>query len=169
MCLGCSLQIFGDVTFKMVISGFFRFRTLALVWFWISIKHYCSILLLFMVREAYWFSATSLSKWPYGIFVFQTLQFGFEYQVRTETVHALLVCMGRNLFILSYFTFTLFQNGRLAAILANCFVSQNFDLVWLWISSPNFGSTLLICMDRSQFIFSDVTFKMATRRPYWIF
>ena len=42
-------------------------------------------------------------------------------------------------------------------------------LVWLWISSPNINSQLLVYMARSLLIFSNVTFKMATGWPYWIF
>ena len=41
-------------------------------------------------------------------------------------------------------------------------------LVWLWISSPNFSSKLLVCMERSLLIFSNVTFKMAAWLPHWI-
>ena len=41
--------------------------------------------------------------------------------------------------------------------------------VWLWISSPYFSSTLLVCMERSLLIFRYITFKMAACWPYWIF
>ena len=41
-------------------------------------------------------------------------------------------------------------------------------LIWLWISSSNFSGTSLACIGRSVLIFSNVTFKMATWRPYWI-
>ena len=37
------------------------------------------------------------------------------------------------------------------------------------ISIPNFICMLFVGMDRSPLIFSDVTFKMAAWRPYWIF
>ena len=41
--------------------------------------------------------------------------------------------------------------------------------VCLWISSPNFSSTLLVSMERSPLIFRYMTFKMAAWWPYWIF
>ena len=46
---------------------------------------------------------------------------------------------------------------------------QTLTLVWLWISTANLSGTILIYMGRSLLIFSDVTFKMAAWRPYWIF
>ena len=46
---------------------------------------------------------------------------------------------------------------------------RTLTLVWLWISTANFSGTILIYMGRSLIIFSDVTFKMASWRPYWIF
>ena len=46
---------------------------------------------------------------------------------------------------------------------------RTLTLVWLWISTANLSDTILIYMGRSLLIFSDVTFKMAAWRPYWIF
>ena len=46
---------------------------------------------------------------------------------------------------------------------------RTLTLVWLWISSPNLSGTILVYMGRSLLIFSDVTFKMASWWPYWIF
>ena len=46
---------------------------------------------------------------------------------------------------------------------------QALTLVWLWISTPNFSCTMLMYMSKSLLIFSDVNFKMAAWRPYWIF
>ena len=37
------------------------------------------------------------------------------------------------------------------------------------ISISNFISMFFVAMDRSLFIFSDVTFKMTAWQPYWIF
>ena len=51
--------------------GFFGFRTLTLVWLWISTPNLSGIILIYIWVGAYWFSATSLSKWrPYWIFWF---------------------------------------------------------------------------------------------------
>ena len=46
---------------------------------------------------------------------------------------------------------------------------QTLTLVWLWISTPNFSGIILIYMGRSLLTFSNVNFKMAAWRPYWIF
>ena len=61
-----------------------------------------------------------------------------------------------------------FQNGCLAAIL-HYSVSRLLTLVWRWISSPNFSSKLVMDMETSPLIFSNVAFKMAVWQPYWIF
>ena len=44
-------------------------------------------------------------------------------------------------------------------------------LTWVWLSgsTPNFSGTILLYMDRSLLIFSNVIFKMAAWRPYLIF
>ena len=49
------------------------------------------------------------------------------------------------------------------------FSFRTLTLVWLWMSSPNFIDTSLVCMGRSLLIFSDITFKMAAWQPYLIF
>ena len=57
----------------------------------------------------------------------------------------------------------------MAAIFDFFFIFLSLTLVWLWISSPNFNSKLLVYMGRSLLIFSNVTSKMAAWQPYWIF
>ena len=55
--------------------------------------------------------------------------------------------------------------------------SNNLCILYVWsvtqvcfgISIPNFICNLFVGMGRSLLIFSDVTFKMAAWRPYWIF
>ena len=46
---------------------------------------------------------------------------------------------------------------------------RTLTLLWLWISTPNFSSTMLMHIGRSLLIFSYVIFKMAAWWPYWIF
>ena len=131
MVIGGSLLIFSDVTFKMV-----AWRPYWIFWFLDSVSGMVSgaevkfaLECQFQISsaywwwskaEVYWFSATSLSKWPPG----------------------------------SHIGFLGFQT---------------LTLVWLWISTPNFSSTLLMHMGRSLLIFSGVNFKMAAWQPYWIF
>ena len=61
-----------------------------------------------------------------------------------------------------------FQNGRLATIL-NFFGFQTLTLLWLWISTSNFSGPILMYVGRSLLIFSNVIYKMAAWRPYYIF
>ena len=46
--------------------GIFGFRTLTLVWIWISTANLSGTILIYIWVGAYWFSVTSLSKWPPG-------------------------------------------------------------------------------------------------------
>ena len=46
---------------------------------------------------------------------------------------------------------------------------QSISQVCFGISISNFICMLMVAIGRSLLIISDVTFKMATRRPYWIF
>ena len=46
---------------------------------------------------------------------------------------------------------------------------QSITQVCFGISISNFICMLFVAMDRSLYIFSDVTFKLATWQPYWIF
>ena len=63
------------------------------------------------IAEAYWFSVTSLSKWPpsghIGFFCFQTVTIVRLWIWSPNFSSTILLCMGRSLF----------QNGRLVAIL----------------------------------------------------
>ena len=51
--------------------------------------------------------------------------------------------------------------------LQRCFHTPT--LFWHWIWSSNFSGTSLVCMGRNLLIFRNVTLKMATLWPYWIF
>ena len=46
---------------------------------------------------------------------------------------------------------------------------RSISQVCFGISISNFICMLMVAIGRSLLIFSDVTFKMAARRPYWIF
>ena len=46
---------------------------------------------------------------------------------------------------------------------------RTLPLIWLWISTPKFSSTIFVHMGRSLLIYIDVIFKMAAWWPYWIF
>ena len=76
----------------------------------------------------------------------------------------LIVDIGRSLLIFSDIT------SKMTAWQPCFFVCyRTRTLVWLWISTPNFSSTILVYMRRTLLIFSDVTFKMAAWWPYRLF
>ena len=76
----------------------------------------------------------------------------------------LFVAMGKSLLIFSWSCSKWPPDSHIGF-----FSFRILTLVWHWISSPNFSSKLLVCMERNMLIFSNVTFKMAAWRPYWIF
>ena len=155
---------------------FWGFRTLTWVWLWISTPNFSGTILCIRVG-IYWFSATWFSKClPGGHIDFSVSGlcrwhgFGGVIQVCFGISVSNFMCMsfvavGKSLRIFSYVAF------KMAVWSPYCFVFcfWTLTLVWLWISSPRFSSTLLIYMGKILLIFSDVTFKMAAQWPYWIF
>ena len=79
----------------------------------------------------------------------------------------LFVAIGRSLMVFNDITF------KMAARQPYCifrFPDSNFSLLfWIWISSPNWTGTSLVCMGINLLIISNITFKMAVWWPYWIF
>ena len=75
------------------------------------------------------------------------------------------MAMGRSLFVFSNVTKSKWPPG------GHLWFSgfRTITLIWLWISSPNFSDTSLVCMERSPSIFSNVTSKMASWGPSWFF
>ena len=70
----------------------------------------------------------------------------------------LFVAMDRSLLIFNDVT------SKMAAWRSYCFYSfRTLTFVLLWISTPNFGNTLPVCMGRGLFIVGDVTPKKTTR------
>ena len=70
----------------------------------------------------------------------------------------LFLAMDRSLLIFNDVT------SKMAAWRSYCFYSfRTLTLVLLWISTPNFGNTLPVCMGRGLFIVGDVTSKKTTR------
>ena len=137
-----------------------------------SVAQYLSIWV-----AAYWFFATSFSKLPpgghIGFFGFWTLyvawfpeckssllwDFNFKLHMHVDGGHRQKPID---------FQWRHFQNGCLVAILV-FFLFQTPTLVWPWISTPNLSGTMLMYMCKTLLIFSNINFKMAARRPYWIF
>ena len=125
--------------------GFFGFRTLTLVWLWLSTPR---AQYLYIWVEAYWFSATSISKWPPGgildfsvtglckLHVFQSVTRIFALKFQFQILCACcLLAMGRSLLIFSNVTF------KMAAwwpcwILR--FPDSKFGLALIW--SPKFSN-----------------------------
>ena len=109
MCMGRSLSIFKDVTFKMAAWRpylIFRYLNTAVgmvsgaslniaLEFQFQISYACC---LWLWAEAYWFSAMSLSKWPpgrhIGFFGFRTLTLVWLGISNPNFTGTSLVCMG---------------------------------------------------------------------------
>ena len=106
-----------------------------------------------------------IAAWqPYWIYWFpDKFKFGCEYQLQTSVAQCLCLWVGADWF--SVMLISKWPPGSHTGF----FGFQTVTLVWLWISTPNFSGTILLYMDRSPSIFSDVNFKMAAWQPYRIF
>ena len=180
LAIGRSLLIISDVTFKMAAWRpyclFFGFKTLTLLWLWISTSNFRGTILMYMARSLLIFSNVILQNGrlaaildfsfldSVGGMVFRSVsQICFGISI-SNFICVLMVVKGRSLLTLSDVPFKMaawwpFWN----------FGFQTLTLVWLWISTPNLSGTILMYMCRRLLIFSNVNFKMAARRPCWIF
>ena len=106
---------------------------------------------------AYWFLATSFSKWPpgshIGFFGFLTLTLVWLWISTPNLNGTILIYMGRSLLIFSDITF------KMAAWRPywNPLVSW-LTLVWLWKSTPKLSGKILIYTGKSLLIFRDLIF-----------
>ena len=118
VAIGRSLLIFSDVTFKMAaILDFFGFRTLALLWLWISTLNFSGTILMYMGRSLlifsnaifkmaawriYWiFWVSGLCRW-HGFQSVSQVCFGISI---SNFICMLMVVIGRSLLIFSDVTF----------------------------------------------------------------
>ena len=148
--------------------GLYGFQTLTLLSLWISSPNFTGTSLACMGRSLLIFSNVifKMVAWrPYWIFQFLDSNLSLALNIKCKLQWHITCVYGRKPID---FQRCHFQNGRLAAIL-DFSVSRLLTLIWLWISSPNFSSKLIVCMERSLLVFSNVTFKMTVWQPYWIF
>ena len=145
--------------------GFFCFRTLTLVWLWISTPNLSGTILIYMDRSLLIFIDVTFKMaawWPYWIFWFlDKLLFGFEYQLQTSVAKYLCIWVRAYWFSVSSF----FVNGCLVANL-DFSVSEwhgfgSVTQVCFGISVSNFMCMSLVAVGRSLTIVSYVAFKMA--------
>ena len=136
--------------------GFFGFRTLVLVLLWISCPNLTGTSLVCMGRSLLSFSKVTLKMaawWPYWNFRYlerdSSLLWNFNFKFHT--------------FWFPDMSLPKWPPGGHIGFF------RTLTLAWLWTSSPNFSSKLLVCMERSLLIFINVTFKMAAWRPVGCF
>ena len=173
MYVGRSLLIFSNVDFKMAARWpywiFFGFRTLTLVWLWISTPKLKWLnTYIYTWVGAYWFSVTSLSKWPpgghIGFFGFRT-NFSLALNINSKL-------QWHNTYLYIYgkepidFQWPHFLNGCLVAVL-DFLVSGwhhfgSITQVCFRISVSNFMCMSFVAVGRSLRIVSCVAFKMAS-------
>ena len=152
------------------------FRSISQVCFGISIWNFICMLMVAIGRSLLIFSDVTfkMAAWrPYWIFWFPDSNFTLALNINFRLQRHNTYVYGQEP---SDFQQRHFQNGRLAAIL-DFSVSglcrwhgfRSISQVCFRISISNFICMLMVAIDRSLLIFSDVTFKMAAWRPYWIF
>ena len=137
--------------------GFFGFRTLTLLWLWISTSNFSGTILMYMGRSLLIFSNIIFkmaARQPYWNFWCPDSNFSLALNINCKLKwHNTYIYMGRSLLIFSDVTF------KMAAWRPYwiCLVSR-LTLLWLWISTPNFSGKVLMYMGKSLLIFSDLIF-----------
>ena len=178
VAIGRNVSIFSDIIFKMA-----AWWSYWIVWFpdsnfSLALNINSKLQLHYVCvdgQEAYELSAESLSKCAPGRHIrflgFWTLH--FEFQLQTSVVQYL--CIWVKVLIFSSMTFkmaTWWPNGFFgfwtlpSGEHIEFFSFPTKTLVWLWILTPNFNSTIFVYMVRSLLIFNNVIFKMANWQAY---
>ena len=155
--------------------GFFGFQIRFLVWPWISSPKFTSTSLVCMARSLLILSTVAFKMaawWLYWIFWNLDCSWHGFWSIT-------LVCFGISISISYAYCLWPWANTCWCSVMSfskwppgdhiRFFSFWILTSVWLWISSSNVNSNLLVYMGRSPLIFSNVTFKMATWQPYWIF
>ena len=145
--------------------GIFGFRTLTLVWLWISTANLSGTILIYIWVGAYWFSATSLSKWPPGGHIGF---FGFRNNF-TLALNINSKLQWQNTYVYGLepidFQWPHFLNGCLVAILdfsvSGWHGFGSVTQVCFGTSVSNFMCMSFVAVGRSLTIVSCVAFKMA--------
>ena len=182
VCLGISIWIFicmlfvamGQASWFSVMSyskwspgghiWFSCFRTLTSVWLLILSPNFSTTLLVYMEWSLFICSDLIFkmaARRPYWIFQFPDSNFSLALNSKSKLLSD-ITCVYGVKYGVKYIDFQRchLQNGHPVAIL-DFSVSGILTLVWLWMSSPNFSSKLLVYMRRSLLIFSNIRFKMA--------
>ena len=144
--------------------GCFGFRTLTLVWLWISTPNLSGTILYIWV-EAYWFSVTALSKWPpgghIGFFSFRT-NFSLALNINSKLQWQNTYCIWIRAY---WFLVTSFSKwlpgGQLDFSVSGWHGFGSITQVCFGISVSNFMCTSFVTVGRSLKIVSYVAFKMA--------
>ena len=131
--------------------GFFGFRTLTLVWLWISTPNFSGSILMYMGRSLLIFSNVNSKMaawWPYWIFLFPDSNFSLVLNMNSKRQWPNTCWVGAYWF--SAMSISKWQPGGHIGF----FGSQTLTFVWLWIWTRNFNGPILVYMGRSLLIFS---------------
>ena len=116
--------------------GIFGFRTLTLVWLWISTANLSGTILIYIWVGAYWFSVTSLSKWPPGVhigfFGFQT-NFTLALNINSKLQWQKYLCIWVRAYWFSVTSFSKWLPGghiRFFGFWMAWFRQRNSSLLW---------------------------------------
>ena len=154
----------------VAILDFFGFQTLTFIWLWMSTPNLSGTIHIYICVGAYWFSATSLSKWPPGGHI------GF-FGCRINFTLALNInskLQWHNTYLYGYepvdFQWPHFLNGCLVAILYFSVSARHgfgsVTQVCFGISVSNFMCMSFVAVGRSIKIVSYGAFKM-TALWFW--
>ena len=142
------------------------FRSISQVSLGISISNFICMLMVAIGRSLLIFSDVifKMAAWrPYWIFWFLdsdfTLALNINFKLQRHNTYIYIWVRA------CWFSATLFSKWPPGGHIG-FFGFQTLTLVWLWISTPNLSSTILMHMCRSLLIFSNVNFKMTARQPY---
>ena len=116
--------------------GISGFRTLTLVWLWISTANLSGTILIYMGRSLLVFSDVTFKMdawWPYWIFWFpDSLYFGFEYQLQTSVAKYLCIWVRAYWFSVTSFSSKWLPGGhiRFFGFWMACFRQRKSSLLW---------------------------------------
>ena len=123
------------------------FRSITQVCFGISISNFICILFVAMGRSLLIFSDVTVKMatwWPSWIFWFRDSNFSLALNIKSKLQWLITCVYGREPYWFSAMSLSKWLPGGHIGV----FSFQTLTLVWLWISSPNFSSTLPACMGR---------------------
>ena len=150
--------------------GFFCFRTLTLVWPWISTPNLSGTIPMYKCRSLFIFINVNFkmdARRPYWIFLFPDSNFSLALNINSKLKwHNTYIYIYIYIWVGAYWFSETSLSKRPSGGHIGYFGFRTLTLVWLWISTPNFSDTILMYMGKSLLIFSDLIVQMAAWWPY---